>query len=203
MVDKVVVLVEETSVSTGTGNFTLTSKLSRRTFNTGYGIGGADKFYYFILNRSVDEYEFGTGHLLNATTLVRDTVIKSSDVDAFVSFSSGTKDIISDFFVPAGTVDQIYTNNGAVDEATFKTLTHSSFISEVFTDPAGFVAGTDNSITLAASPINEQALFISFNGVNQHTTQFSLAGSVVTFTLTIPIGVTEIEVRIHVPGTIG
>lgn len=90
-------LVQETTTSTGTGNLTVTAANGKRTFNTEFGTGAtADVFYYFISHQSAAEWEIGTGHLSAATTFVRDTVIASSNADALVNFSSGTKDVVND-----------------------------------------------------------------------------------------------------------
>jgi hypothetical protein len=92
-------LVQETSSSTGTGDFTLSSMNGRQTFNEAFSTGGTNRFPYFISHQSADEWEAGLGHLSDATTLVRDTVLKSSNSNAAVSFSAGIKDIMND--VPA------------------------------------------------------------------------------------------------------
>lgn len=92
-------LVHETSSTTGTGNFTTSNVNGKRSFNTAFGTGGTDLFDYYIQNRDAAEWERGTGHLSAATTLVRDTVIDSSNSAAAVNFSAGTKDLTND--VPA------------------------------------------------------------------------------------------------------
>ena len=97
-------LVQATSTSTGTGNFTLATVDARQSFNTAFGTGGTDVFWYFITHQSADEWEVGTGSLSDATTLVRDTVIDSSTGSA-ISFSAGTKDVTSAiaYEAPTGT----------------------------------------------------------------------------------------------------
>lgn len=92
-------LVHESATTTGTGNFTLASINGKQTFNTAFGTGGTDVFYYFISNRAAAEWEVGTGHLSAATTLVRDTVLASSNSGSAVNFSAGQKDVVND--VPA------------------------------------------------------------------------------------------------------
>ena len=92
-------LIHQQSTSTGTGNITLSSVNGKRTFNDEFGTGGTDKFDYFISNQAAAEWERGTGHLSASTTLVRDTVLASSNANAAVNFSAGTKDIAND--VPA------------------------------------------------------------------------------------------------------
>lgn len=89
-------LVHQTSTTTGTGTFVLVAVNGKRTLNTAFGTGGSNLFWYYISNRSAAEWERGTGHLSDATTLVRDTVSASSNSGAAVNFSAGTKDITSD-----------------------------------------------------------------------------------------------------------
>jgi len=89
-------LVHETTTSTGTGNLTVTSESGKRTFNTAFGTGGSNLFDYFISHRTAAEWEIGTGHLSASTTFVRDTVISSSNANAAVNFSAGTKDVTND-----------------------------------------------------------------------------------------------------------
>ncbi len=89
-------LVHETSVTTGTGNQTLVAVDGKRTFNTEHGTGGTDLFDYFISNPDASEWERGTGHMSTSTVLVRDTVIQSSNGDAAVSFTAGTKNVTND-----------------------------------------------------------------------------------------------------------
>jgi hypothetical protein len=95
-------LIREESTSTGTGNLTLAAvngyvRFSDSTY--GFGTGGTDDFWYFISNRNAAEWEIGTGHMSDSNTLVRDTVLFSSNSNAAVSFSAGTKDISND--IPA------------------------------------------------------------------------------------------------------
>lgn len=92
-------LIHQTATTTGTGNFTLVAVNGKRSFNTGFGTGGTDLFDYYISSRDAAEWERGTGHLSDATTLVRDTVIASSNANAAVNFAAGTKDVTND--VPA------------------------------------------------------------------------------------------------------
>src|SRR6185312_415533 len=88
------------STSTGTGNFTCAAVNGKNTFGTAFGTGATTNvFDYFISNQGAAEWERGTGHMSDATTLVRDTVIESTNSNAAVSFSAGTKDITND--IPA------------------------------------------------------------------------------------------------------
>ena len=85
-------LVQETTVTTGTGSVTLAgASTGFRTFNSAIGsTGTAYRFTYVIRSESSAEWEFGIGYLSDATTLVRDLVTASSNSNALVSLSSGT-----------------------------------------------------------------------------------------------------------------
>jgi len=107
-------LVQEESTTTGTGNFTLSNKDGRQSFNGAFGTGGTDLFYYFIMHQSAAEWEVGTGHMSDATTLVRDTVINSTNSNAAVSFSAGTKDVTSAYpasYLPTVTISDTTPSN--------------------------------------------------------------------------------------------
>lgn len=87
--------VKETTTTTGTGNATLAGAVdaSYQTFNTAFGVGPS--FYYEIAHQSAAEAETGIGHLSGSTTLVRDSVLTSSNGGALVNFSAGTKDVFN------------------------------------------------------------------------------------------------------------
>src|SRR6202048_3481283 len=108
-------LIHETSTSTGTGNFTTTlvnGKVQFGDSTNGFGTGSTTNvFDYYIMNRDAAEWERGTGHCSVLGTLVRDTVTASSNANALVSFSAGTKDVTND--VPASQQARIkVTTNG-------------------------------------------------------------------------------------------
>jgi len=82
--------VRETSTTTGTGTFTLAgAQTGFETFST--AIGNTNTTYYSIVNEN-GEFEVGLG-TVGAGTLSRDTIISSSNSDAAVNFSAGTKDV--------------------------------------------------------------------------------------------------------------
>jgi hypothetical protein len=84
--------VKETSTTTGTGNITLAGAVSQfQAFSPRYATN--QPFYYAIVGQTGTEWEVGEGYLSGATTLVRETVLQSSNSDALVNFSAGTKDV--------------------------------------------------------------------------------------------------------------
>ena len=86
--------VKETSTTTGTGTLDLAgAQTGFETFVA--GIGNTNTTYYAIFNQGTAEFEVGIGTVTDATpdTLSRDTIISSSNGDAAVNFTGGTKDV--------------------------------------------------------------------------------------------------------------
>tara|TARA_Y100001951_G_C11230925_1_gene234566 strand:+ start:37 stop:414 length:378 start_codon:yes stop_codon:yes gene_type:complete len=83
--------VKENSTTTGTGTFTLSGAVTGfETFSS--AIGNANTTYYTIHTQNGAQFEVGIG-TVGAGTLARDTVISSSNSDATVDFTAGTKDV--------------------------------------------------------------------------------------------------------------
>lgn len=94
--------VKDSTTTTGTGNATLsgTAPTGFVDFNTAMGNGSsttATRFFYTIAHQTLAEWENGIGYLSASTTLVRETVLASTNSNALVSFSSGTKDVFNSF----------------------------------------------------------------------------------------------------------
>ena len=85
--------VKETSTTTGTGVFSIGNAVTGfETF--AQGIGNNNTTYYCIFNQGTSEFEVGLGTLdSTSANLTRTTVISSSNGDAAVNFTSGTKDV--------------------------------------------------------------------------------------------------------------
>jgi len=85
--------VKVTSTTAGTGVFALGGAATGfETFAT--GIGGSNTTYYAIAHQSAAEFEVGFGTLdADGDALTRTYIINSSNSDAAVNFSSGTKDV--------------------------------------------------------------------------------------------------------------
>ena len=85
--------VKVTSTTTGTGAFALGAAVTGfETF--AQGIGNNNTTYYCIFNQGTNEFEVGLGTLDGTSAnLTRTTVISSSNSDAAVNFSAGTKDV--------------------------------------------------------------------------------------------------------------
>ncbi|MEK9723447.1 MAG: hypothetical protein VW405_08180 [Rhodospirillaceae bacterium] len=85
--------VKDSTTTEGTGNLTLSGSAPTgfQSFNTAFGTDV--RFYYAISSSGSAEWEVGVGYLSAATTLVRETVLESSNSDAAVNLSAGTKDV--------------------------------------------------------------------------------------------------------------
>jgi hypothetical protein len=85
--------VKESSTTTGTGAMALGGAVSGfETFAA--GIGNSNTTYYAIHNQGTSEWEVGLGTLDGTSAnLTRTTPISSSNSDAAVSFTAGTKDV--------------------------------------------------------------------------------------------------------------
>ena len=126
--------VKETSTTTGTGTFSLAGA------ETGYegfvaGVGNGNTTYYAIELNSANQWEVGIGTVTDAApdTLSRDTIISSSNSDAAVNFSAGTKNVFC-------TLPAKKTISPVMDATTF-VVRHSSTISEDQTLDSGVLAG--------------------------------------------------------------
>ena len=126
--------VKETSTTTGTGTFNLAGA------ETGYesfvsGVGTTNTTYYAIELNAAGEWEVGIGTVTSGApdTLSRDTIISSSNSDAAVTFSSGTKNVFC-------TLPAKKTISPVMDATTF-VVTHASIITEDQTLDSGVLAG--------------------------------------------------------------
>lgn len=82
--------VQETTSTTGTGTVTLAGAvLGFRTFSSAFPVGARVR-YTIALGT---EWETGDGVLSSSTTLTRENVFSSSNADALVNFSAGTKSV--------------------------------------------------------------------------------------------------------------
>jgi hypothetical protein len=90
--------VEDTSTSTGASDFTLsgTAPTGRVSFNDAFGNGATGKrFTYTIQMEDESEWETGIGYLSASTTLVRETIVQSSNSNNVVTFSAGNKKVFA------------------------------------------------------------------------------------------------------------
>lgn len=86
--------VRETTTTTGTGTINLAGAVSGYDTFVG-GIATANTTVYAIIHQTAAEWEIGIGTVTDASpdTLSRTTILSSSNSDAAVNFSAGTKDV--------------------------------------------------------------------------------------------------------------
>lgn len=85
--------IKETTTTTGTGDITLAGAVTQFVaFSSRYSVGD-EEIPYAIVGQTGTEWEVGYGTYSAANTLRRDSVKASSNADALVSFSAGTKDV--------------------------------------------------------------------------------------------------------------
>lgn len=188
-------LVYETSTTTGTGNLTVAGVNGKQRLSTAFGTGGTDVFDYFISNRSATEWERGTGHMSDANTLVRDTVIESTNSNAAVDFSAGTKDVTN--AVPAGALmvnrgTQLFFNLsdpgadallGWDDSASaYENLTAAE-VRAVIGDPLAIANGGTAATNAVTGLANLSATASGFNAPLNLGLAVSAAGSALTIAL--------------------
>ena len=126
--------VKETSTTTGTGTFDLAgAETGFESFVSGVGDGNIT--YYAISHDGTTEFEVGIGTVTDATpdTLSRDTIISSSNSDAAVNFSAGTKTVFC-------TLPASRTPSAGMTAQTFVN-THSETLSDDQTLESGVLAG--------------------------------------------------------------
>ena len=85
--------VKETTTTTGTGDITLAGAVAQYVaFSSVYSVGD-DQVPYAIVGQTGTEWEVGLGTYSASNTLRRDKVYTSSNSNAAVNFSAGTKDV--------------------------------------------------------------------------------------------------------------
>lgn len=103
--------VKETTTTTGTGAITLLGAVAQfETFTANFTLN--QPFFYAIVGQTGTEWEVGLGWLSGATTLVRSIVMQSSNADALVSFSAGTKDVFNT--IPSNFMNDAMTTGKAI-----------------------------------------------------------------------------------------
>ena len=105
--------VKETSTTTGLGTFTLDGAVTGfETFSS--AIGNGEITYYTIHTQNAAQFEVGIG-TVGAGTLARTSVISSSNSDAAVDFTAGTKDVFCT--MPASKVAYIDNSGNTINAA--------------------------------------------------------------------------------------
>jgi hypothetical protein len=85
--------VQDVSTTTGTGSITVSGSapLGYRTLSA--VLANGDTFYYAVQGQGSSEWEVGIGTYSGANAFARTTVLSSSNANAAVNFSAGSKDV--------------------------------------------------------------------------------------------------------------
>lgn len=85
--------VVDTSTTTGTGALTVSGSAATGFQTFSAVCSTSDTFHYFVRSQSANEWEQGLGTYSGTNEITRTTVIASSNSNAAVNFSAGTKDV--------------------------------------------------------------------------------------------------------------
>lgn len=112
--------VKDTSTTTSTGAFTVsgTPPTGFVTFSSVYSVG--DRVPYAIIHQTLNEWEVGEGTYSDTNEITRTTVHASSNSNAAVNFSAGTKDVFVN--LDARILNKILTQGQAMALSTFQAL---------------------------------------------------------------------------------
>ena len=160
--------VKETTTTTGTGTVTLAGAVAG--FQAFSVVGNGNTCYYTIVLGS--EWEVGLGtYTSSGTTLSRDSVLASSNSNALVNFSAGTKSVF--LTLPADAIgvagNSIAQGNSSVVVTDTGTDGHIALSTEgterMLVDAAGNVGiGTSSPTTPLEVAANANSLNVSLRG---------------------------------------
>jgi hypothetical protein len=117
--------VKETTTTTGTGNLTLSGPVVQFRALSAAFANAQSGITLCIADQSGSNWEVSSCTLVNPTTISRDTVLSSSNSDALVNFSAGTKDVF--FTFSAADIAKLLSNTST------NTLTNKRITSRVLT----------------------------------------------------------------------
>jgi len=177
--------VKVNTTTTGTGTIVLGA-----TAPTGYQsfavIGNNNTTYYTIAGQTTNEWEVGVGtYYLANSSLSRDTILSSSNANAAVTFSAGTKDVFVTY--PAERALYANTTNVTVFTDTLFALQDDADPTKQATfDASGITTGVTRIITLP----NNSGTMALLNSAQTWTAgqTFSLAVTMSSTTSNINIG---------------
>ncbi|CAN5335283.1 hypothetical protein BH10ACI2_BH10ACI2_21050 [soil metagenome] len=155
--------VQDTSTTTGTGSLTLsgTAPSGYVAFDTAFGHPNDSNILFSYKIALGAEWETGLGYLSAATTLVRFAVKKSSNANAAVSFSAGTKVVSCDWI------------SFLADRRPLRVLS--------ITSSGTPTANTDNydfiEITAQAADIASMSTNLTGTPIKGETKQFAITGT--------------------------
>lgn len=174
--------VKETTTTTGTGTYTLAGAVTG--FESFSVVGNANTTYYCCTDGT--DFEIGIGtYTASGTTLARTTILQSSNSDAAVNWTSGTRDIFitqpagkavyedagGDVYISGGLIDlkndgtavsqiKFYCESNNAHAQTLKGAPHSEASSAdlVLPTASGTLVGTGDTGSVATGMIADDAV---------------------------------------------
>lgn len=186
--------VKETSSTTGTGTFALAG--ASTGFQSFAVIGDSNTTYYTIQNPGTNEWEVGIGTYYSGnTSVVRTTILSSSNANAVVNFSAGVKDVFVTYPANKSVYEDASNNvafvaNVAIDGST--TLGNTSGSTVVFNSAS---VSTPNNLNF-----DSNTLFIDATndrvgaGTNAPRTGLEVYSAASDATITLERGSTTVAV---------
>ena len=162
--------VRELTSTTGTGAVTLGGAVGGfQTFAA--GIGNSNTTYYTISLNSENEFEVGLGTLNgDSSTLTRTTVLESSNGDAAVDFSAGSKEI----FCTLPAEKALYLDaSGALANATV--ITDANINASGSASSSTFLRGDNSWTAVEGSAITDETK--TFSNYSVLTSNRTLTGA--------------------------
>jgi hypothetical protein len=162
--------VKETSTSTGTGTIALAGAATGyRAFSAVCAVG--DTLYYAIAHQTAGEWEVGLATYSAANTLTRTTVHASSNANAAVNFSAGTKDVF--LSVTKAWLDAfLTTTSGTLNYVPKTTGTGTIGDSQIYDNGTSVGIGTSNPLSYvkiqSAVASNSQYAFFGQNAAGKN-----------------------------------
>lgn len=211
--------VLDTSTSTGTGAIVVSgsSPNGYRTFST--VMTTSDTCYYSIQHQTLNEWETGTATYSSANTLTRTTIASSSNANAAVNFSAGTKDVSITFLasksVQSDPSGQTVNSSGSYTRTSFTatggqtsfTVSYTVnyvevYVNGVLLNSADYTASTGTAIVLAvAATAGDIVEVIAFN-IGTLTGSPTISGTPTSGQLAAWAGATTVQ-GIAAPTTAG
>ena len=145
--------VKETTTTTGTGTLTLAGAATG--FQAFSVIGNANTTYYTISSSGSSEFEVGIGtYTLSGTTLARTTILASSNSNAAVNLSAGSKDVFVVY--PAG--KSVNLDAGTDAYAPQFAASNGIFVNNMtvgtsYTIPTGYAASSVGAVTISSGVV--------------------------------------------------
>lgn len=196
--------VKETTATTATSDFSLDGAISGHT-TFAAEIGDGNTVYYFAFLGAQWEGGIGTVVAGSPDTLQRTTVIASSNSNSKVSFSAGTKTVISDvpatkmLFLSAAGQLEVPAGSVAAPGLVFAGDADTGFGSDAANEIFASVGGAEGFRVTSGGVQVSSRVYTDFDQVT--TTQtITGSGGVITFpNVTVPAH-TSAEFEIHISG---